>query len=76
MCNIFFHSCKDDIPLAVVLTFCSEGDNISDAVNLFLYLNDWLKMVPRREVCRHTQGIFGTCDLQSGDISGRLYNDA
>ncbi|KAL9976490.1 hypothetical protein ACROYT_G013799 [Oculina patagonica] len=42
--------CKDDIPLAVLLTFCSEGDNISDAVNLFLYLNDWLKMVPRKEV--------------------------
>lgn len=42
--------CKDDVPLAVLLTFCSEGDNISDAVNLFLYLNDWLKMVPRREV--------------------------
>lgn len=50
----FPFSCKDDIPLAVLLTFCSEGDNISDAVNLFLYLNDWLKMVPRKEVCKHT----------------------
>ncbi|KAJ7383995.1 Proteasome assembly chaperone 2 [Desmophyllum pertusum] len=42
--------CRDDIPLAVLLTFCCEGDNISDAVNLFLYINDWLKMVPRTEV--------------------------
>ena len=52
-CVIFLliFSCREDIPLAVLLTFCSEGDNMSDAVNLFLYLNDWLKVVPRREVC-------------------------
>lgn len=42
--------CREDISLAVLLTFCSEGDNISDAVNLFLYVNDWLKLVPRSEV--------------------------
>lgn len=42
--------CRDDIPLTVLLTFCSEGDNISDAVNLFLYLNAWLKMVPKEKV--------------------------
>jgi len=47
---ILFFSCREDIPLAVLLTFCSEGDNISDAVNLFLYVNDWLKLVSRREV--------------------------
>lgn len=50
-CQIHFvFSCRDDIPLTVVLTFCSEGDNISDAVNLFLYLNAWLKMVPKEKV--------------------------
>lgn len=47
---VFVFSCTDDIPLTVVLTFCSEGDNISDAVNLFLYLNAWLKMVPKEKV--------------------------
>lgn len=47
---VFVFSCRDDIPLTVVLTFCSEGDNISDAVNLFLYLNAWLKMVPKEKV--------------------------
>ena len=59
----------------MLLTFCSEGDNISDAVNLFLNLNDWLKMVPRREVCKHdwllnfSEGIFTACDLQCSDRS-------
>ena len=43
-------SCREDISLAVVLTFCSEGDNISDAVNLFLFVNEWLSLVPRKEV--------------------------
>ena len=44
-------SCREGVSLAVLLAFCSEGDNISDAVNLFLYINDWLKLVPRKEVC-------------------------
>ena len=54
----------------MLLTFCSEGDNISDAVNLFLYLNDWLNMVPRTEVCKNIKGIFTTAvrDLHSGDM--------
>ncbi|XP_068701289.1 proteasome assembly chaperone 2-like [Montipora foliosa] len=42
--------CREGVSLAVLLAFCSEGDNISDAVNLFLYINDWLKLVPRKEV--------------------------
>lgn len=47
---------------------------MSDAVNLFLYLNDWLKMVPRREVYINMtgswpflEGIFTTYYLQSGN---------
>ena len=48
--SVVFSSFKESIPLAVLLTFCSEGDNIVDAVNLFLYLNDWLKLVPREKV--------------------------
>ena len=49
-----FFSCRDEVPLAVLLTFCSEGDNKSDAVNLFLYLNDWLKIVSRKKVSELT----------------------
>lgn len=71
----FSFSYKDDISLAVLLTFCSEGDNISDAVNLFLYVNDWLKMVPRSEVCKQdwllncSEGIFTACDILCSDRS-------
>lgn len=48
--SLFLFSCRENISLAVVLTFCSEGDNISDAVNLFLFVNEWLSLVPRKEV--------------------------
>lgn len=36
----------------MLLAFCSEGDNMPDAVNLFLYVNNWLKLVPRKEVSK------------------------
>jgi len=41
-----FQECtKDDIPLVVLMMFCSEGDNIQDALAMAAYLNEWLKIV-------------------------------
>lgn len=36
---------KDEIPCAVLLKFCSEGDNIPDAIDLLNYLNKWLSII-------------------------------
>lgn len=38
-------SCTEDLPLAVLLLFCSEGDNIPDAFTLMNHLNDWLHLL-------------------------------
>lgn len=38
-------SCAEDLPLAVLLLFCSEGDNIPDAFALVNHLNDWLHLL-------------------------------
>ena len=38
---------KSEIPCAVLLRFCSEGDNIPDALDLFNYLNQWMSLVPQ-----------------------------
>lgn len=43
--RLFTDSCAEDIPLAVVLIFCSEGDNIPDAFTLLNHLNTWLHLV-------------------------------
>lgn len=43
--TLFTDSCAEDIPLAVLLIFCSEGDNIPDAFSLLKYLNDWLRLL-------------------------------
>ncbi|KAG9338265.1 hypothetical protein JZ751_026070 [Albula glossodonta] len=43
--GLYTDCCHEDIPLAVVLTFCSEGDNIPDAFALINHLNDWLHLV-------------------------------
>lgn len=32
---------EEKIPVAVLLTFCSEGDNAGDALQLISYLNSW-----------------------------------
>lgn len=42
---VFFFSCAQDIPLGVLLLFCSEGDNIPDALALVNHLNDWLHLL-------------------------------
>ncbi|KAG7470085.1 hypothetical protein MATL_G00135700 [Megalops atlanticus] len=39
--------CSEDLPLAVVLIFCSEGDNIPDAFSLVNHLNNWLHLVDK-----------------------------
>uniref|UniRef100_A0A3Q0SMB5 Proteasome assembly chaperone 2 n=1 Tax=Amphilophus citrinellus TaxID=61819 RepID=A0A3Q0SMB5_AMPCI len=44
MCACLF-SCEEDLPLAVLLLFCSEGDNIPDAFALVNHLNDWLHLL-------------------------------
>lgn len=38
-------SCAEELPLAVLLLFCSEGDNIPDAFTLVNHLNDWLHLL-------------------------------
>ncbi|TRY58175.1 hypothetical protein DNTS_017299 [Danionella cerebrum] len=39
--------CTEDLPLAVVLIFCSEGDNIPDAFALISHLNNWLHLLDK-----------------------------
>ncbi|XP_038602582.1 proteasome assembly chaperone 2 isoform X2 [Tachyglossus aculeatus] len=38
-------SCSEGIQMAVLLKFCSEGDNIPDAIDLANYLNEWLQVL-------------------------------
>lgn len=33
------------MPLAVLLLFCSEGDNVPDAMSLVSHLDDWLHLL-------------------------------
>ncbi|KAM9838486.1 proteasome assembly chaperone 2 [Aulostomus maculatus] len=42
---LYIDSCAEDVPLAVLLIFCSEGDNIPDAFTLVNHLNDWLHLL-------------------------------
>ncbi|NXR09110.1 PSMG2 protein, partial [Semnornis frantzii] len=42
---LFNESCSKGIQMAVLLKFCSEGDNIPDAFALVTYLNDWLQLI-------------------------------
>ncbi|MEQ2184486.1 hypothetical protein GOODEAATRI_008435 [Goodea atripinnis] len=43
--GLYTDSCDEDLPLAVLLLFCSEGDNIPDAFALVNHLNDWLRLL-------------------------------
>nr|XP_020453058.1 proteasome assembly chaperone 2 [Monopterus albus] len=43
--GLFTDSCAEDLPLAVLLLFCSEGNNIPDAFTLVNHLNDWLHLL-------------------------------
>ncbi|NXN97821.1 PSMG2 protein, partial [Rhinopomastus cyanomelas] len=42
---LFTESCSRGIQMAVLLKFCSEGDNIPDAFVLVNYLNEWLQLI-------------------------------
>ncbi|XP_063155148.1 proteasome assembly chaperone 2 [Candoia aspera] len=42
---LFTESCSKGIPLVVLLKFCSEGDNIPDALALADYLNESLQLI-------------------------------
>lgn len=43
--GLYKDSCTEDLPLAVLLLFCSEGDNIPDAFSLTNHLNSWLHLL-------------------------------
>ncbi|XP_003977258.1 proteasome assembly chaperone 2 [Takifugu rubripes] len=43
--GLYTDGCAEDLPLAVLLLFCSEGDNIPDALTLVNQLNDWLHLL-------------------------------
>lgn len=53
-------SCAENVPLAVLLLFCSEGDNIPDAFTLVNHLNDWLHLIDIP-----VRGKLGQLELQS-----------
>ncbi|XP_025896230.1 proteasome assembly chaperone 2 [Nothoprocta perdicaria] len=42
---LFTECCSKGIQMAVLLKFCSEGDNIPDAFALVNYLNEWLQLI-------------------------------
>ncbi|XP_071958377.1 proteasome assembly chaperone 2-like [Antedon mediterranea] len=45
--RFFEDCCREDIALAILLNFCSEGDNIPHALQLANYLNEWLKVTEK-----------------------------
>uniref|UniRef100_UPI00398EDB7C proteasome assembly chaperone 2 isoform X2 n=1 Tax=Pristiophorus japonicus TaxID=55135 RepID=UPI00398EDB7C len=45
--SLYNDSCTEGIPLAVLLIFCSEGDNIPDAFNLLTFLNEWIQLIEK-----------------------------
>ncbi|XP_016405552.1 proteasome assembly chaperone 2-like [Sinocyclocheilus rhinocerous] len=44
---LYTDCCTEDISMAVMLIFCSEGDNIPDAFALVNHLNDWLHLLEK-----------------------------
>ncbi|XP_051519253.1 proteasome assembly chaperone 2-like isoform X2 [Myxocyprinus asiaticus] len=44
---LYTDCCTEDISMAVLLIFCSEGDNIPDAFMLINHLNDWLHLLEK-----------------------------
>uniref|UniRef100_A0A8C3IXW5 Proteasome assembly chaperone 2 n=1 Tax=Chrysemys picta bellii TaxID=8478 RepID=A0A8C3IXW5_CHRPI len=54
---LFSESCSNGIQMAVLLKFCSEGDNIPDALALVNYLNEWLQLI-KSEVSTLSAKVF------------------
>ncbi|KAL8182339.1 UNVERIFIED_CONTAM: Proteasome assembly chaperone 2 [Gekko kuhli] len=46
---LFTESCSEGIQMVVLLKFCSEGDNIPDALVLADYLNEWLQVTTNQQ---------------------------
>lgn len=44
---LFNDCCSENISMAVLLLFCSEGDNVPDAFTLVNHLNDWLHLLDK-----------------------------
>lgn len=42
---LYDEGCSKEIPIAILLKFVSEGDNIPDALGLVEYLNEWLQII-------------------------------
>lgn len=47
VCVCLFFSCSENVSIAVLLLFCSEGDNVPDAFTLVNHLNDWLHLLDK-----------------------------
>ncbi|XP_004714129.1 proteasome assembly chaperone 2 [Echinops telfairi] len=43
--TLYEESCSRETPMAILLKFVSEGDNIPDALDLVQYLNEWLQII-------------------------------
>ncbi|KAL2715035.1 proteasome assembly chaperone 2 [Vespula squamosa] len=43
--NLFDFLTNNNIPCIILFKFCSEGDNIPDALNLINYLNQWMNLL-------------------------------
>ncbi|XP_014600801.1 PREDICTED: proteasome assembly chaperone 2 [Polistes canadensis] len=43
--NLFHYLSNNNVPCIILFKFCSEGDNIPDALNLLNYLNQWMKLL-------------------------------
>ncbi|KAK2582598.1 hypothetical protein KPH14_004886 [Odynerus spinipes] len=43
--NLFDFLSNNNIPCIILFKFCSEGDNIPDALDLINYLNQWMKLL-------------------------------
>uniref|UniRef100_A0A8C5QV93 Proteasome assembly chaperone 2 n=1 Tax=Leptobrachium leishanense TaxID=445787 RepID=A0A8C5QV93_9ANUR len=43
--RLYDDCCSEEIQMAVVLKFCSEGDNIPDALALVNHVNTWLQLL-------------------------------
>lgn len=67
----FCCSCSKGIQMAVLLKFCSEGDNIPDAFALVNYLNEWLQLI-KSEVSavwsRYLAFVFPICNFHFSSV--------
>ncbi|XP_015171687.1 PREDICTED: proteasome assembly chaperone 2 [Polistes dominula] len=43
--NLFNFLLNNNVPCIILFKFCSEGDNIPDALDLLNYLNQWMKLL-------------------------------